>query len=186
MKFKNFFCASMVSAAMIVPQIVLANSDLQTGPTGTTAQADLSFRVIIEDFVFIQVGSLGLNVETLEWNLTGQQIGLNAALPPTGGDFGVSGDVPVIVHSNAAAVDLTVNPFTLDNGAGDSIPMDDILVTNAATITPPTVPGAPGAQTVNTSSFLPIHDTWTYTYADDTVFPAGTYFGTATYTATSL
>ena len=75
MKLKNLLYASMISAVVVAPQMALAESDTQFGGSGTIATAHLNFSVVIQDFVYFQVGNVGGNVNTLEWVLGAAQAG---------------------------------------------------------------------------------------------------------------
>ena len=182
MKLKKLLFASLLSAAVIAPQMATAESDLQFGGTGTVATARLNFRVIIQDFVYFQVGSAGAT-DRVEWNLGATQPGGNVPLNATGGILdGADGQLSIVLHSNASTVTLAVDSFSLSNGT-DTIPNSEILVSAAGVITAPT-DGVP--QNIDTSGLAIINDTWTYQYADSAIYPQGTYDGQATYTATTL
>jgi hypothetical protein len=182
MKLKNLLYASMASAAIVVPQMASAESEMAFGGVGTVATARLNFTVIIQDFVYFQVGSAGA-LDRVEWDMTGLQPGLALPLAATGGDLdGADGQLSIVLHSNAASVTLAVDSFSLSNGV-DTIPNSEILVSAAGALTAP-INGVP--QNINTSGLALINDTWTYTYGDSAVYPSGIYAGTATYTATTL
>jgi hypothetical protein len=182
MKLKNILFASLASAAIVAPQIASAESQLSFGGTGTVATARLNFTVIIQDFVYFQVGSAGAT-DRVEWDLGAAQPGGSVALAATGGDLdGADGQLNIVLHSNASTVTLAVDSFSLSNGV-DTIPNSEIQVSAAGAISAPT-DGVP--QNIDTSGLAIINDIWTYQYADSAVYPQGTYNGQATYTATTL
>jgi len=182
MKLKKLVYASLATATMVIPQLANAESDLQFGGAGTVATARLNFTVIIEDFVYFQVGSVGAT-DRVEWDLSGAQPGGLIALNATGGDLdGADGALTIALHSNASTVRLAVNSFSLTNGV-DIIPNTEILVSAAGAITAP-VDGV--TEDIDTSGLVQLNDTWTYQYADLAVYPRGTYNGQAVYTATTL
>jgi hypothetical protein len=187
MKLKKLLFASLATAAIVVPQWAVAESDLQFGGTGTVASAQLKFTVIIQDFVYFRVGTVGAApgaTDRVEWDLGATQPGLGVDLAATGGDLdGADGALSISLHSNADSVRLAVDNFVLTNGTGDTIPNAEILVSAAGAITAPTFGTT---QDIDTSGLSPINDTWTYLYDDSAVYPPGTYDGTATYTATTL
>jgi hypothetical protein len=185
MKFTKLFYASMMSAAMILPQMASADSQLSYGGSGTTATANLDFTVIIQDYVYLRIGTDAAQ-DRVEWDLSGQPVGVGAPLSATGGDLdGADGDLAVEVYSNAPTVSLSVAAFTLVDGAKPAIPDTEIAVSNGSgtgNITPP----SSGTPTVlNTSGGAPILDTWTYEYNDLVAYEPGTYLGTAIYTVTT-
>jgi len=183
MKLKKILYASLAFATIVVPQMASAESDLQFGGTGTVATARLNFTVIIQDFVYFQVGSAGAT-DRVEWDLGAAQAGGAIALNATGGDLdGADGQLSIVLHSNAGTVTLAVDSFSLTNLAADVIPNSEILVTDTGTISAPT-DGVP--QNIITSGLAILNDTWTYQYADSAIYPQGTYNGQATYTATTL
>ena len=182
MKLKKILLASLVSAAIVVPQMASAESQLSFGGAGTVATAHLDFTVIIPGFVYFQVGSAGA-LDRVEWDLGASQPGQAVALNATGGDLdGADGQLSIVLWSNAGQVTLAVDNFSLTSGA-NTIPNTEILVSDTGTLTAPTT-GVPA--TINTSGLASLSDTWTYQYADSAAYPLGTYNGTATYTATTL
>ena len=182
MNLKKLVLASLAATTFALPQFAAAESQLSFGGAGTTAQARLNFTVIIDDFVYFQVGSAGA-LDRVEWDLAGATPGQGIDLAATGGDLdGADGVLTVVLHSNADTVTLSVDSFSLSNGA-DTIPNSEILVSAAGAVTAPT-DGVP--QNIDTSGLAPLNDTWTYTYDDSAVYPSGTYNGQATYTATTL
>ena len=87
MKLKKLFYASVLSAAAMVPQMVSADSQLSYGGSGTTATANLDFTVIIQDYVFLRVGTDAAQ-DRVEWDMSGLPVGQGVPLTATGGDLG--------------------------------------------------------------------------------------------------
>jgi len=183
---RKWMLAAAVAATLSAPMLASADSDLQVGPTGTIAQADLGFQITIGDFVYFRVGSTAGTVDRVDFNLTagtGTVSGANVPFAANGsvGD-GADGALGIELRTNVANVRIAASPGSL-TGPGGSIPFTDITVGDGnvidapdfgATITP--FAAAPGT----------LNDTWTYTYDNSTVYAPGTYTGTVTYTVTTL
>jgi hypothetical protein len=186
MKLKKLLYASVLSAAAVAPQMVSADSQLSYGGAGTTATANLDFTVIIQDYVFLRVGTDAAQ-DRVEWDMSGLPVGSGVPLAATGGDLdGADGNLGIEVYSNAPTVTLTVAAFNLtDPAVAIPIPDTEIAVSNGSgtgNITPPSS-GAPTL--LATAGGASITDTWTYEYNDVGNYVAGTYTGTAVYTATT-
>ncbi|HPU50404.1 MAG TPA: hypothetical protein PK359_02505 [Burkholderiaceae bacterium] len=164
------------------------------------ARADLNLLLDVGAFIYLQVGSAGAVIDTIQFDLTGlvPASGLTATLPP----FGVgsaspvaatgTGTLSVVVRSNAGPVTLSATNngagAGLSNGAGGFIPYDQIravsdnpglpspALTNAGS-TPVSVAatGYSGRVTVQSAN-------WTYSFANTVAPPAGRYTGQVTYT----
>lgn len=171
-----------VAVAFSAPVAAVAGSDITTGvATPLTATVNLDFRIVIPKFVFLQVGSGTLLVDnaaidTVLWTPTIAQLG-------TGPIAASSGTVTARVIGNNGAITVTnTTPGALSNGAGDTIAYTEISATSTDFAHPPfaasgvtatptvTVPnvGASGKVTDRTA-------TWTFSWANASVIPAGTY-----------
>ncbi|MBL4850863.1 MAG: hypothetical protein JKY90_01075 [Gammaproteobacteria bacterium] len=187
MKFKHFFATSMLAAAVVMPQMATADSQLNFGGMGTTAEANLDFRITIPNFLFFQIGSAGATVDRVDFDLgvppPGTQPGSGGLFSATGGTGdGTDGALTVNLITNAANVSIAATGGNLTSGA-DSLPFADITATDTGAITVPDFGATVGPVAIGT---LSLSDTWTYTYDNTTVYPAGTYDGTVTYTVTVL
>ncbi len=182
MKFKHFFATSMLAAAVVVPQMATADSQLAFGGMGTTATANLDFRIVIPNFLFFQIGTAG-SIDRVDYNLGATQPGSGGPFSATGGvGDGNDGALTVNLITNAANVSIAASGGNLTSG-GDNLPFTDITATDTGTITVPDFGATVSPVATGTFSLT---DTWTYTYDNSTVYPAGTYNGTATYTVTVL
>lgn len=164
---------------------------------GGSASANVNFRVVVNKVLFLGIGT-GYNAftpnateELIEWQVVPGLTATGLLGATAGGDAGV-GSVNVRLFGNGGSISLqAVTPATgLANGSGQFIDFADIdTVSNNATLSAPTlvngasasvaIPGSgSGNQIVNESAI------WTYSfnYVDGTL-AAGTYNGTATYTA---
>ncbi|RZJ17208.1 MAG: hypothetical protein EOO54_16465 [Haliea sp.] len=153
-------------AALITPQWAAAESDvnLAAGPN-STATARLDFQIVIPRVLFLQVGTGG--------NLTGGAVTVRV--------FGNNGNIGLTATTNGA----------LGNGAGDTIPWSEILVTSAAAAAPaagflgaaiphPAIPlTGTGASTTITATNKVVRQegVWTFAYDNTAVYAAGTYGG---------
>jgi len=185
MKIRNLLAATALATTLAAPTTTLADSQLSTGGAGTTAEANLDFRIIIPNFVFFQIGTLA-SVDRIDFDLTAAPIqpGAGAAVSATGGvGDGVDGAVTVNLITNASSISIGASGGDLTNAATDTIPFADITAADGGTIPVPdfgaTVsPFAPGG--------FSLTDTWSYTYDNSSVYNAGTYDGRAVYTITVL
>ncbi len=182
MKLNKLLVVATIGAAFALPQVVTADSQLSIGGAGTTAQANLDFQIIIPDFVFFQVGTAA-SVDRVDFDLAGTLPGSGGPFAATGGvGDGADGDLTVNLITNAASVSIAATGGNLVSG-GDTIPFADITATDTGTISVPDFgttisPFNPGG--------FSLTDTWTYTYDNASVYAAGTYAGTVTYTVTVL
>lgn len=179
MKLNKLVTASLMAAAVSIPQFAAADSQLAFGNAGTTAAASLDFRIIIPDFVYFQVGD-ATNIDEIEYNLGTTEPG-SGSFAATGGTTATNGQVDVTLITNAASVSIGATAGNLTSGS-DNIPFTDITAADTGTITVPDF----GATTTVTPGSFSLSDTWSYQYDNDTVYNAGDYTGQVTYTVTTL
>lgn len=185
MKLTRLVTGALASALVFLPSLTVADSQLSIGGTGTTAQANLDFRIVIPSFVFFQIGSAG-SVDRVDYDLNvgPVQPGSGGPISATGGlGDGVDGALTVTLATNAASVSIAASGGNLTGGLGGTLPFADITAADTGTIPVPdfgttVTPFAPGG--------LSLTDTWSYTYDNTSVYSADTYNGTATYTITVL
>jgi len=184
MKFSKPLLSALAATMVTLPSLSLADSGIGFG-AGASAQADLDFRITIPNFVYFQIGSAGATVDRVEYDLNvgAIQPGTGGPIAATGGTGdGADGSLSITLATNAANVSIAASGGDLTSGAL-TIPFTDITATGTGTIPVPDfgttiTPFAPGA--------LSISDTWSYTYDNSTIYGAGIYNGTVTYTVTAL
>lgn len=203
---KKLLSLTAVAAALMAPQWAAAESDVNTtAGAGTTASARLDFRIIIPRVLFLQVGT-GTNfgdngaVDAIEFDVPAAILGDGTNVAGTGGNL-TAGAVDVRVFGNNGDISLQAASAVnagLGNGAGDTIPWSEVLITSAAGTTgggfvATSIPHPPinGAATTiaATNKVVRQHGTWTFAYDNTTAYAAGTYGNAAnngriTYTAT--
>jgi hypothetical protein len=185
MKLRKITTRLLVMAIAALPPLSMADSQLSIGGVGTTAQANLDFRIVIPSFIFFQVGS-ALTVDRVDYDLNVGPIqpGAGAPVTATGGlNDGADGNLSIILATNAASVSIAATGGNLTDGGTNNIPFTDITATDTGTIPVPDfgttiTPFAPGG--------FSLADTWSYVYDNTTVYAAATYNGTVTYTVTVL
>jgi len=183
MKLNKLFIVSMMSAAMVLPQMATADSQLSIGPAGTTAAGNLDFTITIPDFVFFQIGSVGATVDRVDFDLGPTQPGSGGPILATGGSGdGSDGILNVTLITNSANVSIAATGGNLTSGA-DTIPFTDITAVDGGTLSVPDFGATISPFAVSPST---LNDTWTYTYDNSTVYNTGIYTGTVTYTVTTL
>lgn len=175
MTFRKLTLAAAVAMAMGAPATVVADSELNFG---SSASADLDFRVILPQFIYFQVGDpTAGNVDTIDFDLsTGPE--------PGGGTVTGSATVTVSLITNIPTGNVQISASGADlTGTApntDTIPVTDISGSaSAGDIPVPTTGGSAAA--VGTAPFAGT-DTWTFTYANPT--PAGAPIAADTYTTT--
>ena len=184
MKFTKLVASTIATALIAAPSLTVADSQLSIGGAGTTAQANLDFRIVIPSFVYFQIGSAG-SIDRVDYDLSAGPVqpGSGGPISATGGVAdGADGALTVSLATNAASVSITATGGNLTSGA-DTIPFADITAIDTGTIPVPDFgttfsPFAPGG--------FSLSDTWTYTYDNTSVYNAGTYNGQVTYTITVL
>jgi hypothetical protein len=175
MNLRKTALATVLAVGASMPLTSLADSDFTVGGVGSQALADLNFEVVIPAFVYLRVGSVGATVDTVQFDLTG-------IAPGTGPGTVPDVNVTVQLTSNApGGVNLTASAFVAATGPlAASVP--EISVSDTGTISHPAFGGA----AVNFGGTINVTDTWTFSYANNNVYPVGTYSDTITYTAENL
>lgn len=168
--------------------VALAASNFATGNSGTlTTSVNLNFSITIPRFILLRVGSAA-TVNTLTYAPTVNDLLNSSGVLPSGGDTGAGNtDVTVRVVGNGGS-NVTLTAVTsapnLVSG-GNAIPWTTLTASSpTGTVTaPPFNSGStvltPSGGVVNQSG------SWRYTWTNpaNTVYAAGTYTGTVTYTA---
>jgi hypothetical protein len=186
MLLKKLTLATAAAATAVIPMVAQAESNVTTGASGTlTATARVNFSIVIPRFLFLRVGTgtlLANNTtqDTITFSPTVAQVGTGAVIAGTGGDL-TGGKVTVQVIGNGGNVTLGAGTLTLSNGV-QTIPSSQIAVA----VTGATPHPAFGGSTTFTATGNVVNASgdWTYSYLNATTPAAGTYTGTATYTAT--
>jgi hypothetical protein len=170
-----------LAVALATPVAAMAGSDITTGAgSPLTATVNLDFRIIIPKFVFLQVGTGTLladnaAIDVVEWTPLVNQVGTG---PLAANGAGVTAR---IIGNNGAITVNSNTPGALSNGAGDTIPYTDITAASTDFAHPAFAAAGPGTATVtvpNVGLSGKVTDrtaTWTFTWANGAVIPAGTY-----------
>ena len=196
--------------ALTLPLLAFAESNVQTGAATATpgATAHLDFSIVIPKVLYLRVGSgsayttgtlASVNTtDLITFSPAAGTVGNGTAVAGTGGDLTGGVETAAIV-SNSGNVTLNATASgALSDGAGDSIPFTQITtaataLTSATQLPPPTLTNATSSNVVLTApaTKLIVQDAkWTYSFANSTNVPAGTYGGVnannsrVTYTAT--
>ena len=217
---KKLLLIAVALAALVAPIVSRAESNVNTAAVvGSAVTARLNFSVVIPSVLYLAVGTnttmaANATIDNLVFTVPAASIGAGtASVVVSGGDQGV-GAVTVRVFSNVggATGNVSLNSSTsgqMVNATADVIPWTDIAVVSAplavtttgytnAGITHPAFNNAVagGADTVVTltaaSKVVRQEGKWTFSYANSSAYPAGTYGGSVakngvvTYTATAL
>ena len=178
-------------AALGVPMLANAESNVQTGSGALTATARLDFRVTVPKVLFLQVGtgtSLGTNstVNLIDFTVPAANVGDGTAIGSTvaSGDLG-SGTVTAKVLGNNGNVTLTSTTIgALGNGLGDTLSYAQIATTPAVltSATPLAAPaladGATTSTTVPAVGKIVNRDAkWTFSFLNTALVAPGVYGG---------
>ena len=177
-----------MAVAVIAPMSAHAESKYTTGAGPLTAAAKLDFEIIVEKFIFLQVGAGTLNADlpTVSKQTFTVPGTVNGNLTAISGGAALT----TIVRGNAGVLTLANNGTgTLINSATPPDTIDMLKITPVVTGTVPhaawggssTLPLLAGA-----SNVTKLDGTWAFTYANDAIVAAGTYVKRVTYTLTSL
>ena len=184
---------------------VLAESDSASGATPLSASANLDFRVVIPAILRFRVGPDGNgNIDVIEFEPDVTTLGDGTDTSATSGGDISPGVVTVSLVSNAGQITITESNnsngsgLANANGAGaDYIPYSEILTVSSdpTNFAAPTLSNAGGGTSTPTptsgnNKVTNRSETWTYTYDNSAMYPAGDYGtnargGRVTYTAAS-
>jgi hypothetical protein len=186
-------------AALGVPLLASAESSQIVNPTpvaGMQRVARVDFRITVYHSLFLQVGTgtagaSNPTVNLIDFVVPSGSVGNGVAVAGTGGDLG-AGTVTARVAGNGSSggvIRLTATTAgALSNGAGTTIPFSQINTT-AAALSSGTVLSAPTLTNgtsgpvnlpLGAAKFVNRDARWTYSYANTTVLPLGTYGGVNT------
>ena len=217
---KKLTLIAAASAALFAPLASHAESNVNTAAVvGSTVTARLNFSVVIPSVLYLAVGTntaMAANaaIDSIVFTVPAANVGNGTAVAGVGGDQ-TAGAVTVRVFSNVGGATGNVNLTSTTTGqlllAGtDVIPWTELTVTpaalgatttgytNGAITHPPFNNAAAGGVTATPTVLAAVgkvvrqEGKWTFSYANSTAYPAGTYGGSAakngivTYTATAL
>ena len=168
-----------------------ADSDFAIG-SPATASVDLDFQIIIPNFIYFRVGTVG-SIDTINFAPTVTDITTGAITAGTGGDAG-PGAVNVDVISNGGDITITEGNngvAGLSDGSGNNISYTQINTGDGGNISAPTLSDGPigNTTTILSAGVTNLSDVWTYTYTNPAIPPVAGTYGTAanggrvTYTA---
>jgi len=210
MKISTALKTLLGAAAVTLPIMVHAESNVTTGAGTLTATAHVNFAVVIPKVLYLRVGTGSTytgttpsltsvaTIDTVTFSPASGAVGNGTAVAGTGGDLNNGIETAAIV-SNFGSVTLTATATgALSDGAGDTIPYTQIT-TASSTLTSTTALPAPVLSNTTSNSVvltapankLITEDAkWTFSYLNTVAAPAGTYGATVanngqiTYTAT--
>lgn len=199
------------AAAVTLPLMAFAESNVATGNGTLTATAHVDFTIVIPKVLYLRVGNgsaytaatpvltNNTTVDLITFSPAVGAVGSGTAVAGTGGDLNNGVETAAIV-SNSGSVTLNATASgALGDGAGDSIPFTQIstaatALTASNTLLPAPVLANGTSSTVTLTApatkFITADAKWTYSYANAAVVPGGTYGGVNTnngrvvYTAT--
>lgn len=159
---------------------VVAENNLAAG--GSSAQARLDFRVNIQPILSLQLGSLGLTVDRIVFDVD--------QIPPTTITGVSSGPNPVPVTAIGIVpagntIILTADSSTPLTDGTNTIPFTEISWTAADDFSSGVFAGEVAQQIDQFTGSGAHTGTYTFTYANSVLRPSGTYDGLVTYTLSS-
>ncbi len=205
MKIFNYPFAMVVLLASLAaaPGTAMADSDSDDGGGPLAATANLDFQIVIPGILRFRVGTDGSgNVDEILFEPPIATLGDGTDTSASSGGDISAGVVTVSVFSNAGLINIEESNNGGGNGlnngpAGENIPYSEFItvssdptnfpapaLSDSATNDEDVTPTSGNNKVTNRS------ETWTYTYDNSTLYPAGTYGtsangGRVTYTATS-
>jgi len=200
MNLKQLAMAIGVSAAALATPTSFAEETSTSGAGALSTAARLDFRVIINRFLRLRVGTDAPagTIDQITFDVPALITGDGTNVAGTGGDAGGGTAANVRVQSNAGQVTLTETNNSagagLGDGAGNTIPYTEVLTASSLGALPaPTLSNAGGntsLPTLNAAAVTNRTAVWTYTYDNTAIYSAGTYGtsangGRVTYTATT-
>lgn len=209
MRISSVIKSLLAVTAVTVPLLAHAESNIVNGAATAApgAQAHVDFQITIPKILYLRVGTGSAYATTLANNATVDlvqfapavgSVGNSVAVAGTGGDL-TGGVETAAVVSNSGNVTLNATSLgALSDGAGDTIAFTEVktastTLTSATALPAPVLANGASANVVLTApaTKIIVQDAkWTYTYANTTNPPAGTYGGAnvnngrVTYTAT--
>ncbi len=191
--------AALAVGALAATGLANAASGTNTAAAGPRTVANpVNFAVVIPAFLYFQVGTVGAT-NTMTFTTPAANVGNSTAVAPTGGDAGGGTAVNVVVRGNNGQVVISTAVASA-SGLGTGTAADGFINYNQISTTSSDVANVPapalanaGIPNVNVALGGGVAGagkvtnraaTWTYSYLNTTVPSAGTYTGSATYTAT--
>jgi hypothetical protein len=210
MRISSVIKTLLAVSAVAVPLLAHAESNVVTGANTAApgAQAHVDFQITIPKVLYLRVGTGSAYPTALTNDATVNLVQFAPAVGSVGNSVPVAatvggdispGVVTAAVVSNSGNVTLGATSLgALSDGAGDSIAFTEIKTASATLVTTPALPAPVLANGASATVLLTAPATkiivqdakWTYTYANTTNPPAGTYGGAnvnngrVTYTAT--
>jgi hypothetical protein len=183
------------TVAMLLSLMTPAASNLRTGAGALTARARVNFQITIPKILYLRVGSGSAypttlanlaTVNLLTFSPAATVLGNGSAVAGGGGDLSGGVETAAII-SNSGNVTLNATASgALGDATGDSIPYTQIstaasaLTAGYTLLAAPALTNATSANIVLTApatKVIKADAKWTYSYANTTAPPAGTYGG---------
>ena len=183
--------------AAALPLLSHAESNVQTGAATATpgATAHVDFQVTIPKVLYLRVGtgssyttgvltSVG-TVDLIQFAPAAANVGNGTPVAGTGGDLTLGVETAAVVSNSGNVTLNATSGGALGDGVGDTIAYTQITtaattLTSATALPAPTLVNGTSANVVLTApaSKVIVQDAkWTYSYANATKPPAGTYGG---------
>jgi hypothetical protein len=183
------------AASLALPLMAFAESNIQTGAGVLAAKAHVDISIVIPKILYLRVGTgsnytAGILTANAVKNLirfspTAAQVGNGTAVAGTGGNLGAGAETAAVVSNSGNVTLNATSAGALLDAAGASIPFTQIKTAATAGFYPTLLP-APVLQngasaniliTAPASNVINADAKWTYTYANTSLPPAGTYGG---------
>jgi hypothetical protein len=147
---------------------------------GGSAQVSLDFQVQVPTILWLRVGSLGATVDQITFTVND--------VPGTGAI--AQNEAAVTVRAagfvgNGSTMTLAANSSTAMTDGTDTIPFDEISWTATGDFSNGTFNNGAAQQIDQFSGSGDRNGTYTFSYDNDTYYPAANYDGTVTYTLSS-
>jgi hypothetical protein len=189
---------ALLAVTAVTPLLCHAESTFTTGGASPlTATAHLDFAITIPKFIFVRVNSgtgngsggwaTGGAIDQIAWAPTAAQVGTGALAPTSGGDIATGVSTAAVAGNSGNITFGTTTTGSLNDTTGDSISFATISATPAhlSTGTMLAFPGLADTATTNITltavgKVVQQDAKWTWSYANATVPPQGSYGGVNT------
>jgi hypothetical protein len=189
---------ALLAAAVAVPLLCHAESNVQTGTGTLTATAHVDFQVTIPQVLYLRVGTgssyttgvltANTTVDEITFAPAAGAVGSGTAVAGTGGDLTGGVETAAVIGNGGTITLNATSAGALSDGAGDTIAFSQITTTAATNTTATVLPapvlanGASANVTLTPASGKVVNEDakWTFAYANSVTPAAGTYGGVNT------
>jgi len=181
---RSFLLTFVGAAAVVAPMLATADSSSGAG----SASANLDFQVVIDDYVYFQIGDpIPGNVDLVTFTVDGA-----TEFPGSGSPIAGDQSMSVVLAANSNNLTIAAAGTGALTGSATTIAWSEIAIDNTAgtgDLPPPVIDGA-ASTGIDPSAVGTFSDTWSFSYLNTGFHTPGAYGGVTTgrvaFTATAL